>query len=231
MTANVTFVDMVRSLKPARKSTSSSRIDSLSFSYCGDYLVTANDNDELELYQVADGASNRLLYSKKYGAGHVQFTHHHTQVIYASTRGADHAIRYHSLHHNSYIRHFAGHQGRVTQLEMSPISDQFLSCGVDKTLRLWDLRKPTCAGLMEVEQTAVGTFDPEGLIFAAGVDSETIKLYDLRTFSRGPFSTFKLTPDRALNWIGLKFSLDGSQLLISTNGQTMKGTFSVFFRA
>ena len=76
---------------------------------------------------------------------------------------------------------------------MSPISDQFLSCGVDKTLRLWDLRKPTCAGLMEVEQTAVGTFDPEGLIFAAGVDSETIKLYDLRTFSRGPFSTFKLT--------------------------------------
>ena len=130
---------------------------------------------------------------------------------------------------------------------MSPISDQFLSCSVDKTLRLWDLRKPTCAGLMEVEQAAVGTFDPEGLIFAAGVDSETIKLYDLRTFSRGPFSTFKLTlvlyffilntiililsPDRALNWIGLKFSLDGSQLLISTNGQTMKGflLFSTLF--
>ena len=43
---------------------------------------------------------------------------------------------------------------------MSPISDQFLSCGVDKTLRLWDLRKPTCAGLMEVDGVAVGTFDP-----------------------------------------------------------------------
>ena len=43
---------------------------------------------------------------------------------------------------------------------MSPISDQFLSCGNDKTLRLWDLRKPTCAGLMEVDGVAVGTFDP-----------------------------------------------------------------------
>ena len=49
-----------------------------------------------------------------------------------------------------------------------------------RTLRLWDLRKPTCAGVMEVGQSAVGCFDPEGIIFAAGVDSETIKLYDLR---------------------------------------------------
>ena len=108
MTANVTYTDLVRSLKPARKATSSARIDSLSFSTCGDYCVTANDNDELELYQVSDGVSNRLLYSKKYGAGHVQFTHHHTQVLYASTRGNDHGIRYHSLHHNAYIRHFQG---------------------------------------------------------------------------------------------------------------------------
>ena len=104
MTANVTFVDLARSLKPAKKATSSARIDSLSFSNCGDYLVTANDNDEIELYNVADGNSNRLLYSKKYGAGNIQFTHHHTQVIYSSTRGNDHAIRYHSLHHNAYIR-------------------------------------------------------------------------------------------------------------------------------
>ena len=44
-----------------------------------------------------------------------------------------------------------------------------------------------------------------------------------RTFGRGPFSTFKLTPDRALNWISLKFSLEGNAILISTNGQSLKG--------
>ena len=27
-------------------------------------------------------------------------------------------------------------------------------------------------------------FDPEGLIFAAGVDSEMVKLYDLRSFDK-----------------------------------------------
>ena len=30
----------------------------------------------------------------------------------------------------------------------------------------------------------VAAFDPEGLIFAAGVNSETVKLYDLRSFDR-----------------------------------------------
>ena len=59
MTANVTYTDLAKSLKPAKKSTSSARIDSLAFSYCGDYLVTANDNDELELYQVADGSRQK----------------------------------------------------------------------------------------------------------------------------------------------------------------------------
>ena len=92
----------------------------------------------------------------------MNYTHHHTQVIYSrkfpkthlrttisdkhiffmwlfclvfgnqqSTK-SDHAIRYHSLHHNAYIRHFPGHTDRVTSLEMSPIEDQFLSCSLDR---------------------------------------------------------------------------------------------------
>ena len=50
-----------------------------------------------------------------------------------STKGTDHAVRYHSLHHNTYIRHFPGHTGLVTSLDMSPVGDQFLSCstGID----------------------------------------------------------------------------------------------------
>ena len=50
-----------------------------------------------------------------------------------------------------------------------------------------------------------------------------------RTFGRGPFSTFKLTPDRALNWISLKFSLEGNAILISTNGQSLKGEITLEF--
>ena len=56
---------------------------SLSFSFDGEHLISANDNDELELFQVADGAIHRTLHSKKYGVANVNYTHHHTQVIYS----------------------------------------------------------------------------------------------------------------------------------------------------
>lgn len=43
-------------------------------------------------------------------------------------------------------------------------------------------------------------------------------MYDLRTFDKGPFNTFKLPQDKDFDWTGLKFSPDGKTILISTNG-------------
>ena len=67
---------------------------------------------------------------------------------------------------------------------MSPINDTFLSGSLDRTIRLWDLRSPNCQGLMHLNGPPVASFDPEGLIFAAGIDSRQLKLYDLRTFDK-----------------------------------------------
>jgi len=39
-------------------------------------------------------------------------------------------------------------------------------------------------GLMHVNGRPVAAFDPEGLIFGAGIDAEFVKLYDLRSFDR-----------------------------------------------
>jgi COMPASS component SWD2 len=44
---------------------------------------------------------------------------------------------------------------------------------------------------MNLPSRPVAAFDPEGLIFGVGINSETVKLYDLRTFDKGPFSTFR----------------------------------------
>ena len=35
-------------------------------------------------------------------------------------------------------------------------------------------------GLMKLAGRPVAAFDPDGLIFAAGINSESVKLYDLR---------------------------------------------------
>ena len=39
-------------------------------------------------------------------------------------------------------------------------------------------------GLMHLPGRPVAAFDPEGLIFGAGINSEHIKLYDLRSFDK-----------------------------------------------
>lgn len=67
---------------------------------------------------------------------------------------------------------------------MSPVDDKFLSGSLDQTIRLWDLRHSVCLGLMHLPGFPVANFDPEGLIFAAGINSDTIKLYDLRSFEK-----------------------------------------------
>lgn len=107
-------------------------------------------------------------------------------------------------------------------------------------------------GLMHLQGKPVCSFDPEGLIFAAGINSEMVKLYDLRSFDKvrginsletfffcfvfywgekywvvtyrpqGPFATFKLQYDRTCEWTGLKFSNDGKLILLSTNGGALR---------
>ncbi|TMS19852.1 WD repeat-containing protein 82 [Larimichthys crocea] len=49
-----------------------------------------------------------------------------------------------------------------------------------------------------------------------------VKLYDLRSFDKGPFATFKLQYDRTCEWTGLKFSNDGKLILLSTNGGALR---------
>ena len=49
------------------------------------------------------------------------------------------------------------------------------------------------------------SFDPEGLVFSVGVQSEQVKLYDLRSFEKGPFTTFKMPRETKCEWTGLRF--------------------------
>lgn len=151
----------------------------------------------------------------------IHFAHGNSTAIHSSTK-VDDTIRYLSLHDNKYLRYFPGHTKKVTSLNISPIDDTFISGSMDKTLRIWDLRSPNCQGVMHLQGRPVSAFDPEGLIFAAGVNSESIKLYDLRSFDKGPFVTFLLNQEKECDWTGLKFSKDGKTILISTNGSMIR---------
>ncbi|CAG0883249.1 unnamed protein product [Cyprideis torosa] len=199
------------------------RINCIDFAEDGELLVTSSDDDQINIYDCVKGVHKRCVNSKKYGVDLIHFTHARNTAIHASNK-IDDTIRYLSLHDNKYIRYFVGHSKRVTTLCMSPIDDSFLSGSLDKTVRLWDLRSNNCQGMVNIPTTGkpVAAFDPEGLIFALGINSDTVKLYDLRSFDKGPFAAFKLAPDRHCEWTALKFSPDGKLVMITTNSSTIR---------
>jgi COMPASS component SWD2 len=201
----------------------SSIINSLDFWPTGETLISSSEDDSLVIYDCKDGKPKRTLYSKKYGCDLIRYTHAPNAILHASNK-TDDTVRYLSLHDNKYLRYFQGHTKRVTSLEMSPADDSFISGSIDKTVRLWDLRSPNCQGLMYLNQALtppVVSFDPEGLIFAVGIDSQHVRLYDLRSFDKGPFATFRLVRDPSVEWTSLKFSQDGKLILLSTNGSNI----------
>jgi len=151
----------------------------------------------------------------------IHFTQNKTNVVHASTKEND-IIRYLNVEENNYIRYFRGHNKKVVTLCMNPTDDSFLSGSLDKSIRLWDIRSSYCQGFMSLAGRPVAAFDPEGLIFAVGINSECVKLYDLRSFDKGPFSSFKFTVEKDIEWTGLKFSPDGKTILISTNGSMIR---------
>ncbi|XP_043829503.1 WD repeat-containing protein 82-like [Dromiciops gliroides] len=196
------------------------KINSFDFSPSGETIVSSSSDETIVIYDCQEGKPKRTVYSKKYGVDIIRYTRSSSTAIYSCNK-IDDTIRYLSLHENKYIRYFPGHRKTVVALSMSPRDETFISGSMDKTIRLWDLRSPNCQGLMRLQGKPVCSFDPEGLIFAAGINSEMVKLYDLRTFDKGPFATFRMHHEKNCEWTGLKFSRDGKLILLSTNGNSI----------
>lgn len=198
------------------------QINNINYTNDGSLLVTSSADDSIIVYDSNTGNKQRSVNSKKYGVDLIHFAHSNQDAIHASTK-IDNTIRYLSLYDNKYLRYFQGHTKKVVTLCMSPLDDLFLSGSMDKTIRLWDLKSSNCQGLMQLASRPIAAFDPEGLIFAAGIGNDVIKLYDLRSYDKGPFATFSINDSSlGFEWTGMKFSPDGRSILIMTNGPFLR---------
>ncbi|KAK9469624.1 WD40-repeat-containing domain protein [Lipomyces arxii] len=221
--------EIVCSFQPSktfRNHKEGTKITSIDFDDRGALLLTSGEDDSFQLYDAQAGKFNKTLFSKKYGCHLARFTHNSTNCVHASTKdvGNDaHAIRYLSLHDNSYIRYFRGHKKQVVAIEMSPSDDQMLSGGLDDSVRLWDLRSQNCHGLLTIPSPPLVAFDPAGVVFAVACErTAEVLLYDLRNYDSEPFAVFKIdvlkSPAATAPWTKIEFSNDGKNLLISTKG-------------
>ncbi|KAG2485007.1 hypothetical protein HYH03_016210 [Edaphochlamys debaryana] len=205
------------------------RINSMDFCRTEDLLVTGSDDDSIRVYDVARGLATETLHSRKYGVQNVCFTHSPACIVYASRKPAGptikptdaHALRYHSLHNNQYLRYFHGHTAQVNSLCMSPKNDTFVSAAQDKTVRLWDVRTNICQGCLTVPGNPSATIDQQGLVFAVAVESGVVKLYDLRSYDKGPFDTFTVEDEKGnpAGFSDIKFSNNGNLITAVVEGR------------
>ncbi|KAI9790738.1 MAG: member of Set1p complex, histone methyl transferase [Peltula sp. TS41687] len=246
--ATVLLSDVIHRFSPARVhkiENLDASVTSLDYDDRGELVVAALDDDSVSVYNTKDGTHNKTVYSKKYGCHLARFTHHSSNIIYASTKGDD-TIRYLSLHDNQYLRYFAGHTGKVTSLAMNPGNDTFLSCAFDNTARLWSISSPNPTGKLVVHGAYLAAYDSTARVAAiASPATQSIALYDIRHFDKQPIGTFDLAdiesvfnPDAAQRyhrpggqprfengynvhnnpgkWTSLEFTNDGKQLLLGT---------------
>ncbi|KAK4043266.1 WD40-repeat-containing domain protein [Parachaetomium inaequale] len=199
---------------------------SIDFDDPGELCMTSESDDTIQIYNVKDGRHDKSLLSKKYGVKLAKFTHTSSSIIYASTQQND-AIRYLATHDNSFIRYFEGHEGAVTNLALHPGTDNFISCSVDNTVRLWNIGTKQWTGKLFLNTPYLSAWDPSGNVFAvASPASGSVLLYDYRNYEKAPFSVFDVLKARGpadteaafRGWTKLEFSNDGKHLLLGSRG-------------
>jgi len=130
------------------------------------------------------------------------------------------SLRYLSMYDNRCLRYFKGHKERVVSLCMSPVNDSFMSGSLDHSVRIWDLRVNACQGILRLRGRPTVAYDQQGLVFAVAMEGGAIKLFDSRSYDKGPFDTFLVGGDMA-EVCDIKFSNDGKSMLLTTTSNNI----------
>ncbi|KAL0014378.1 hypothetical protein SO802_001447 [Lithocarpus litseifolius] len=199
------------------------KINSIDFHRKEDLLVTASEDDSVRFYDIANANLVKTTYHKKHGADRICFTHHPSSVICSSRYNLEstgESLRYLSMYDNRCLRYFKGHKERVVSLCMSPINDSFMSGSLDHSVRIWDLRVNACQGILRLRGRPTVAYDQQGLVFAVAMEGGAIKLFDSRSYDKGPFDTFLVGGDTA-EVCDIKFSNDGKSMLLTTTNNNI----------
>lgn len=203
------------------------RINALSFSTNGINAISSTNNGTIDVFDCNKGIQTSTIFLRKYGCGVVDFTDIEDTIVVASTK-QNHAIRSLNIETKKYLTYFVGHNEMVNSLCVHRANNVFLSASNDKSIRLWDVRSPRSQSMTSFNEPPLVAWEPSGTLFAVGLDSKFIKLYDLRGMENGPLAGFTFNKENNCNWTNLKFSHNGEYILISTNSSKIRVIESFF---
>uniref|UniRef100_A0A1I7SXZ0 ANAPC4_WD40 domain-containing protein n=1 Tax=Caenorhabditis tropicalis TaxID=1561998 RepID=A0A1I7SXZ0_9PELO len=181
-------------------------------------IVSAED--VILIYNLRDGSKAKPVECKKYGVDRLEYLTNELCVHSDPTSGIIRAL---NIPKKCYIRYFHGHTKKIRQIRSFPNQrEKFMSSSLDGHVRMFDTKSHDNFGLINMCSTPLIAFDPEGILFAVATKSETIKLFDIRSFDLGPFKTFKIMKNDDDEWTDIEFAPCGKFILVSTKAVGVK---------
>lgn len=198
------------------------RILSIKFLPSGDNLIAATNKRTIELYNCNTARQEKLIGVYKHGISVVDVLDSDESILIGSIAvKGDYAVRELNMTTNKYTQQYVGHCAPCASLAVNCEKQYFVSGGRDKSAMVFDFRiqspQVICGELPSVPMVAL---HPTADICAIAIDDSLIELMDLR-FMNGPFCRFKLNAD-GTKWTHFKFSPNGEQILISSNGSKIR---------
>lgn len=191
----------------------------MAYSDDGNGLIVSAE-DVILVYDLTDGSKAKPIESKKYGVDQLEYLTVETCIHSDPTGGI---IRLLNIPKKSYTRYYHGHTQKIRTIRSNPTHrERFLSSSDDGDIRMFDTRTHDNYGLIHALHPALVAYDPEGIIFAVATKSETIRLFDVRSFDLGPFSTLRIMKNDDDEWTNIEFSPCGMFILVSTKASGVK---------
>ncbi len=153
---------------------------SLAFSPDGSLLATATTDNEICLWQVADGRKFLIC------QGHTGWVH---TVAFSpcgtffASGSEDETIRLWHVQTGQCIATLKGHSNWVWSVAFSPDGKHLASGSNDQTVRLWSIETEECLRVLQGHAGWVWSvaFSPDGLFLASGSTDHTIRLWEVQT--------------------------------------------------
>ena len=191
-------------------------IHSVAFSPDGKLLATGDTNNEICLYQVADG--KQLLTCK----GHTGFiwpvTFSPDGHILASGSD-DQTVKLWDTRTGQCLTTLNEHNGGIWSVAFSPQGIILATSSEDQTVKLWDTSTGQCFKTLQGHSNGVTSvaFSPQGTTLASGSDDKTVKLWNTSTGQC--LNTVQVDNSGSRS---VAFSPDGKTLAIGCHDKTVR---------
>uniref|UniRef100_A0A0N4Z3X2 WD_REPEATS_REGION domain-containing protein n=1 Tax=Parastrongyloides trichosuri TaxID=131310 RepID=A0A0N4Z3X2_PARTI len=205
--------------KPTNKG---GKINSLSFSGDGKYLMYADERSNLRIMNIPSWTIEKNIRFEKYGIKGASFLQDNYDIIHSSAK-VSHAMRLYSLEENKYIRFFHGHEDEIVKFSLSPAGVLFISSSMDKTVKLWDIRCHHSYSTIKGFINPKVSYDYSGNFFGVVDDTKVVKLFDIRSYGRGILKMFVMDDERLDDKnriLDIQFSPKGKNFVLPTSGRS-----------